>query len=42
MKIRNERGFTVVEIIAVLGALAGIGLAIFGLYVVIHFIMKFW
>lgn len=38
----NRRGFTIIEIIRLLMALATIGIIAFVIWVVIHFVLKLW
>jgi len=38
----NQKGYTLVELIIFIGLLGGIALGCFGIYVLWHFIAKFW
>lgn len=38
----NNRGYSLFELIIVLGVAVSVGLAGLGIYVLIHFLAKFW
>lgn len=40
--MKNQKGFTVVELLIALGCLVALALVFGGIYVAVHFIGKFW
>lgn len=40
--MKKQRGFTVIELLFAIASLASIGLACGVIYIVLHFIGKFW
>ncbi len=40
--MKNQKGYTVIEILVGLAAMSSLGLFATGLYVIGHFLSKFW